>query len=352
MIRSAGRALRIMLVVAAVLGAAWFLIARGAGGWFGAGELQRALTGRGRVAVFGSPALLALRPEGTSLLSSASVLGVQRALDGRDVPSLLASLEASSVDAVFVEAPQQGQSLRAQLAGYRHVDGLRGLYLSRRGALYGHDAVQALPRSHREAAAVVARRLLQGARVPSVGSFPEPLRRVRPVEVMVLLRHSGRARLWRSARGSSIASALLTAAVIARQRWQEREQAMGGSLERWLPQLDVEVALLEEDGTIAERDPAFIDRVFFPGHGVGYERKGAWRYLLPETTQLESKGTASRAYRKLFTDDGLPPDSFDRHDLRLYRLMVQNIATSRGTAPSDASSPKSPADSLRADQRP
>jgi hypothetical protein len=177
--------------------------------------------------------------------------------------------------------------------------------------------------------AVVARALIGGARPPRVSSFPEPLRRLRPVEVMVLLRDGDRPRLWRSARGNSIASALITAATVARQRWQEREQAMGTPLEQALERLELDVDLLEDDGTIGERSPAFIDRVFFIGvHGVGYERKGAWRYLLPDATREDGKGRPSQAYRKLFSDDGLPPDSFDRHDLRLYRMVVQTIATS------------------------
>jgi len=146
---------------------------------------------------------------------------------------------------------------------------------------------------------------------------------------MVLLRKAGRARLWRSARGNSIASALLTASIVARQRWQEREQAMGGPLDALLPQMDVEVALLGDDGTVGETNAAYIDRVFSPSHGVAYERRGAWRYFLPDTTALEGKGRASVAYRKLFVEDGLPEDSFTRSELRLYRLIVQTLAVSQ-----------------------
>ena len=139
----------------------------------------------------------------------------------------------------------------------------------------------------------------------------------------------GRARLWQSARGNSIASALLTASIVARQRWQEREQAMGGSLDELLPQMDVEVALLGDDGTVGEDNAAYIDRVFLPTHGVAYERRGAWRYFLPDTTALEGNGSASAAYRKLFVEDGLPAESFSRNEVRLYRLIVQTLAVSK-----------------------
>lgn len=338
MIRSAARAPRILVGIAVLAGAAWALFQFGPSWLIGAGDLHRALTGRGRVGDFTSGPRRGLRPDGASLITADALPDVAHALAGSDVERLLAALERSRLDALLIEpvVPASTTSLRASLGSYRHIEGLRGLYLSREAALYGRDAVQEIAPLHREAVAVVARRLIAGARPPNVSSFPEPLRRVRPVEVMVLLRQRGRARLWRSARGSSIASALITAAVIARQRWQEREQAMGGPLDQWLPRLDVEVALLEEDGTLGERDPAFIDRVFFEGHGVGYERKGAWRYLLPDTTREEGKGQASRAYRKLFVDDGLPADSFERHELRLYRLMVQRVAVSAATATGDA----------------
>lgn len=296
----------------------------------GGAELARALTGRGRVLIVApSGALLQKQAEGSELIAGSehpAILG----LLARDNPEpLLHALHAQRIDALLLEpAGLAGASLRARLERYEYVPGLRGLYLARDGALYARDVIHELPEAYRQATAVVARRLLEGARPPNLSSFPEALRRVRPVEVMVMLRRGERARLWRSARGSSIAGALITAATIARQRWQEREQAMGGQLDEQLSKLDVEVALLEEDGTLGERDPAFIDRAFFDGHGVGYERKGAWRYLLPETTRLEGKGSASRAYRKLFVDDGLPVDSFDRHELRLYRLRVQSLAHS------------------------
>lgn len=302
-------------------------------GWRGKAELERALTYRGRVAVV-SASLLGLHAEGLQLAPIESLPELASVLAGKDPQSLLQALKHAAVSALLLQpaAPDaRGASLGARLARYEHIAGLRGLYLSRAAALYAPDPNQQLSAAERQALAVVARALIGGAKPPRANSFPEPLRRLHPVEVMVLLREGGRARLWRSARGTSIASALTTAALVARQRWQEREQAMGSPLDRVLPHMDVDVSLLEDDGTVAERDPAFIDRVFFAEHGVAYERKGAWRYFLPEATHDEGKSRASRAYRKLFTDDGLPEDSFLRHELRLYRLVLETVATSPGS---------------------
>ena len=121
----------------------------------------------------------------------------------------------------------------------------------------------------------------------------------------------------------------MTAAVVARQRWQEREQAMGGPLDELLPRMDVEIALLEDDGTVGEREPAFIDRVFkarSTASRTSARARGATCCPTPRSRRV--KGRASRAYRKLFVDDGLPAESFERSELRLYRLLVRTIAVS------------------------
>jgi hypothetical protein len=152
-------------------------------------------------------------------------------------------------------------------------------------------------------------------------------------EVMVLLRNGSKPRLWRSARGSSFARALLTACDVARQRWTEREQAMGGPLDRILPRLQVEVALLQDDGQIGDVDESFVNRVVLPVHGVAYEHKGAWRYMLPEATHAKDIGTPSRAYVRLFAEDGLPDDSLRSQELRPYRVAVQVIGISAAPQP-------------------
>lgn len=306
------------------------------GGLFAASAtrgLSRALVERGRVVVIGAHERLRLQVQGTTLLSASDVPQLMQALRGRDGMQVSHAMQRANLDALLVDTDKAelGATVGEQLAGYRHVHGLRCLYLDATAALYAPDPIFRLPEEQRVATAVVARALLGGARLPKISSFPQPLRAPQPVEVMVLLRKAGHPRLWRSARGNTIAAALLTAASVARERWQEREQAMGGSIDALLPAMDVEVALLGDDGTIGEVAPTFIDRVFFAEHGVAYERKGAWRYLLPDATADAGKGRASNAYRKLFVDDGLPEDSFGRSEVRLYRLIVQTLALSAAT---------------------
>jgi hypothetical protein len=94
-----------------------------------------------------------------------------------------------------------------------------------------------------------------------------------------------------------------------------------------LPRLTVEVALLQDDGEIGMRDAGFVDRVVTPIHGIGYERKGGWHYLLPDATHAAGR-RPSRAFQQLFSDDGLPEDSLSSNELRPYRLAVQTIGVS------------------------
>lgn len=297
-------------------------------GLFARADLRRALEQRGRVAVVADE--VDADPPGTQLVPARSIPALMAALGGQDGEAVAHALGAAGVHALLVDprAPRAGKSIAARIARLEHIDGLRGLYVSRRAALYAADPVGALSAIDREALAGVARGLLAGARLPRLSSFPEALRRVQSVEVMVLLLEGEKPRLWRSARGSSLARALITAATVARQRWIEREQAMGGSLDAMLPSMRVEVGLLGDDGTLGERDDAFLDRAFGPEHGVGYDDKGSWRYLLPDATREKGKGRASVAYRALMADDGLSEASFEREDLRLYRLFVSTLAVS------------------------
>lgn len=328
----------VLAVGAAVLAAAVFLRV-----WATDPRLRHALARRGVVAVWSEDGFADLDLEGTRLVRAVESPALASALRGRDASKLLAALRTMKVDALWVQASRSAAgtgdiSLLDRLADHGTAPGLHGLYVARAGALYALDAEGSLSARDRDALAAVARALLGGAEPPSVSSFPEPLRAVRPVEVMVLLRSGERARLWRSARGSSIARALITAATVARKRWTEREQAMGGPIDAALSRLHVEVALLDDDGTIGDRDAEFVDRAFGPEHGVAYEHKGAWRYLLPAATRERGKGRASVAYGELFADDGMAPDSMARSELRLYRLKVRVLA--RSPAPPPAPPPR------------
>jgi hypothetical protein len=302
----------------------------------GAGEgtrLERALVGRGRVALVGEDADSSrMRPAGTTLLALSSVPKVAAALAGKDPAALVAAMTQADLHGLLVDTQlASGSALTSRLARFARLPGLQGAYFARGAALYGLDPVRDWSPELRAGLAEVARRLMAGTAPPRLSSFPEPVRRLEPVEVMVLLRNGTQPRLWRSARGSSFARALLTATAVARQRWVERSQALGGSIDKMLPRLSIEVSLLQDDGEIGVRDAAFIDRVVLPVHGVGYERKGGWHYLLPEATR-SGRRRPSQAYAQLFSDDGLPEDSLDNLELRPYRLAVQLIGTSAATA--------------------
>jgi hypothetical protein len=320
---------------------------------------RTALAQRGRVAFARTSELddvVGVALPGTELIDMSTVDGLAAALDGHDGRAVARVLKASKVDALWLPSAElksgaqpDGGTVREQIERLAHVDGMRGVYVSRRAALYAPDAISELSDIDRKALAGVARGMVGGARMPRLSSFPETLRAVQSVEVMVLLLEGNKPRLWRSARGSSLARALVTAAGVARQRWIEREQAMGGSLDTMLPSLRVEVVSLGDDGTLGDRDDAFLDRAFFPEHGVGYENKGAWRYLLPDATREKGGGRASVAYRALLNDDGLSPESLERKELRLYRLFTSRLAVSEPAPKSapDLTELKAPDDVLK-----
>ena len=160
----------------------------------------------------------------------------------------------------------------------------------------------------------------------SVPQLTEP----QAVEVLVLLTGGRGPRLWRSARAQSIADGVITASLAARERWEERTETMGGPLGERLDQLDVHVAFLFDDGTFDAGAVSLIDALVKPRHGVAYEQPARWRYLLPRATQNADSPTD--AYRRLFRDNGLPEDSFERRDLRLYRMRMQTVSVDQGSA--------------------
>ena len=285
--------------------------------------------GRGRVVVIGDAAWTELKPSGAELRELRSLPPLAAALDGTDASRVTAAMVEGGIQALLVDvaSAEQLRGLAQRLARFGRVPGLQGAYLNRSSALYVLDPVRTWSPQLRAGLARVARRLVGGSMPPRLTSFPEVVRKLEPVEVMVLLRSGDQPRLWRSARGSSFARALLTAAAVARQRWIERSTALGGKLDALLPGLTVELSLLQDDGEIGTRSDNFVDAVTSLEHGVGYERKGGWHYLLPEPTHKSGR-KPSRAYRQLFRDDGLPADSLADSDLRLYRLAVLPIGTS------------------------
>jgi hypothetical protein len=291
-------------------------------------QIERAVIGRGRVVLIGDGNGWELHPSGTTLLPLTGIPALADALRGSDSAAVVQAMTSANVHGLLLDIRQPpSQGVAAQLAQLARMNGLHGVFFNRSAAFYVLDPLRSLSPALRESLAVVARKLVGGAMPPRIASFPEAVRRLDPVEVMVLLRSGDRPRLWRSARGSSFARALLTAAAVARQRWIERAASLGGRLDVMLPTLRVEVSLLSDDGELGARSESFVDRAITVEHGVGFERKGSWHYLLPDATHRGER-TPSVAYRQLFSDNGVPADSLGDGDLRLYRVAVQTIGSS------------------------
>ena len=294
--------------------------------------------GRGRVLL--GPALAALgeqHVEGAEWVRWARAPEpVRRALsEGDDGRAAASATREAGIDGVLVALAERraagageagGRTVLGRLAAARHVSGWRGVLLRPEAVLYEPVEVHEPVGREREVVGQVARGILEGRRPPRITSFPPAWRRIRTSEVMVAVRTPrGKLRLWRSARASSMARALLTACSVARQRWMEREEALGGPIEEVLPRMRVEVALLLDDGTLLEHGPAFVDRVVTEAHGVGFEMGGGWHYVLPEGRQGVS---ASRALAQLVERQGLPGSALGRGDVRVYRFVVVPLAES------------------------
>ncbi|MDW8362869.1 MAG: hypothetical protein RMK74_10740 [Myxococcales bacterium] len=341
-LRSSRRA-RTALVVAVVLAvalcaAAWAWIASRAVP--GGARLTRAMVGLRRVATLGDAELARLVPDVTEVVPASTRSALWRALGGTNDEHLVEAMRREAVDGLLVGtradcAAQRDPraSLRARLCALAHVARLRARAVLPVGALYVRAEPIALDDTHREALGFVARRLLAGARPPRPSAVPEPWRRPRDVEVMVLLREAGSARLWRSARTGSLASGLATAARVARERWQERAQAMGGPLDARLDSLDVEVSLLERDGELGPLTrPDAVEALLDEAHGIGFERGGDWRYVLPAAllgvTARPSARSGAERFERLEREAGVPGGLLGREDVRLYRFVVVPLARS------------------------
>lgn len=294
-------------------------------------ELAPLLIHRGRVAWVGAHAVGSY--EGTTLEPIARTSPLMRALLSADPTVPARALDARHVGVLVIErdaadAAPVGSVLET-LGRFGVVPGFRTLLL--RDDLVVVERF-ALPRfTEREVLALAraARLIIGGAIPPRLSQFPASLRAPFATEVLVLVRRTGGdLALWRSARSSSVASGVLTAAGIARQRWEARTDTVGGPIADSLPRVSVEVALLVEDGTFSSHDPAFIDRALTPQHGVAYDDASAWHYLLPESPERRGAVRPSDAFRALFNEKQVRGDGFERSDLRLYRVSVVPVSVS------------------------
>lgn len=299
--------------------------------------LEEACSGRGRIARVGRAE--PPRCEGSELVAPSPELA--RALEGESLEAVREAMRAASVRALYVDLDAQGtgERVRDRLARGERTDAFRTRVLTRTALLVEPYDWPTPSEVEAWALARVAREVLAGTPPPALQQFPAALRAPRTVEIMVLLRSaSGQALLWRSARSGSVASALLLALGVARSRWAERSSVLEGSLEDRIAALDVEVWLLGEDGTYAERSRSLVDQTLREDHGPGFETNNAWQYTLPE--HLRARGVA--AFTQLFGEQHLGADAFDRSDLRLYRVVALRLGVSRpGTRTSTRPAPPS-----------
>jgi hypothetical protein len=277
---------------------------------------------------------LAPAPSGVDWATAEDHPELADAAEGSDPDRLRALLAAAGLRGIYVDvstgpAADPERPLRERFSRGGIVRGFRGKALTTEGLLYVIDETEwPVPMTDRVMARV-ARGILEGSEPPPLDAFPEELLEPQPVEVLVLLVSGRGPRLWRSAKSPSLADGVVTASVAARKRWEERTETMGGPLAERLDELDVHVALLFDDGTFDRGAVSLIDSLVKPSHGVAYEQPSRWRYLLPQATQ--NAATPSDAYRRLFRDNGLPEESFDRRDLRLYRMRMQTVSVDQGS---------------------
>lgn len=320
---------RALLVLVLVLQACADCGSASCGGGLG-DALERSIAHRGRIAVYPEGPRRAV--EGVEFISAERIPGFIEALAADDFEALAEALARGGVRGLLIERDLNLDGSLGELSRGLATPPFRALFLDSNASYFEFDQRLDLPASYRAALAKTARMILGGVPRPPLAYFPEMLREVRSVEVMVLLSESGRPRLWRSARAGSIASALLMASEAARDRWNERAEAMGGPLHAILPRLDLEVAFLVEDGDFLDRRPSVIARQITADHGVGYEQTGSWRYLLPERLDELGEERRTRAFSLLFEENGLPDSALSRSDLRLYRLRVHRVGFSPAPA--------------------
>lgn len=274
-------------------------------------------------------------PSGLAWTALEAHPGVQEALAGVNPEKLVEAMKSASLRGIWVGVTPEQPALTNRPLIERFttggiVRGFRGEALTTEGLLYVLDEATWPPVLCDRVLARVARRILEGSAPPPLDAYPRELTEPQAIEVLVILRGGLGPRLWRSARAQSIAEGLNTAALAARKRWDERAETMGGPLGERLEDLDVHVAFLFDDGTFDRRAVSLIDALVKPRHGVAYEQPARWRYLLPRATHTADSPTD--AYRELFRDNGLPEESFERKDIRLYRLRMRTVSVDQGSA--------------------
>lgn len=261
------------------------------------------------------------------VVASKQAPSVARAWQSADEAGVLRALGELGADTLCV--PWHMDTLQAGLVDRSRREGLvtelHAKYVSAAYVVYAPRHVPRWkPEDAREAQSRAHAILFDNEDVP-VAAFPQALRQHGSFEVMLALRDGDAWRMWRSVRASTIAQAVRTAAQVAHKRWGERERSLGGALHAQRARLRVELYLLEHEGVLGNREPAFLQRAVLKGLGVGFERKGAWHYLLPAAVQRDAAGNVERAYGLLFQQAGMDASSLGRKDVRLYRFQLRSI---------------------------
>lgn len=318
-------------VVVAILVAFVLRYSHPAGETQSSGTFEEAASHRGRIGVFGDAPVGVVgtrfetirddSPLGAALASADPSVG-RRAFDAARLHALVIDVARARL------AP--ASSCLGRLGRFESVEGFRTIALETGRILVEPFDLPVLSDEEKAALPRVARQILAGGTPPRLSQFPAHLRAPVTVEVLLALRQqNGELSLWRSARASSIASGLLTATRVAMERWNAREENLGGSLGAALHNVDVEVALLVDDGTIVTRADGFIDQVIGPTYGVAFDQPSSWHYLLPESPERRRAGSGSAAFRALFVDRRGRPDGISDRSIRLYRVRVLTLGVDR-----------------------
>ncbi len=286
------------------------------------------LRDRGTVAVLGGVPLGMPAVE-TSITDARRVAGLGAALDGIDGNAVGSAMSRAHLDGLLVRTDgvvrAPAGSVAARLATLRPVSGLSAVFVDDTTALYERDEPVALSADDARRLVSVARLVLSSAAAaPSERIFPESLRRAHPVEVGIVVRDGASPLIWRSARGGSIARALLDGTFSLMNRWSTPMHDRYGSLHDALLTRRLTVSIFHDKGVLGARSPEFLRRAAGPGWSVGYERTANWEYVLPASPGAAAVDPVD-ALRNLARERGVPAPGYLRPEVTLYRFRAVQL---------------------------
>ncbi len=291
-------------------------------------RLADQLRDRGTVAVLGGVPIGMPSLE-TAITDARRVAGLGAALDGIDGNAVGAAMSAAHLDGLLVRTDgvvrAPAGSVAARLATLRPVSGLTAVFMDDSTALYERDEPVAIGAEDARRLVSVARLVLTGAAAPSERIFPEALRRAHPVEVGIVVRNlDGTPLIWRSARGGSIARALLDATFSLMNHWSTPTQDRVGTLHNALLTRRISVVIFHDKGVLGARSPEFLRRAAGAGWSVGYERSVNWEYVLPGAPGTPAVDPVA-ALSDLAHQRGIAAPGYLRPDVTLYRFRAVQL---------------------------